>query len=173
MMGSLLWGILSALLVDNHTLEDEKTFISSRFVFLIGYWILFTTLSGYALQFGIGLSFLIQIPFRLLPFLNNAQQWHTAFGNFKITAFGNFKIFCTGCHEFKQCTNIYYVLPISPPLDSCCGYSKIPHFHTAQHERRMKLEASAKAGHGSFLLLIASYNIWIYILLFIVIGIGV
>ena len=56
-MGSLLWGILSALLVDNHTLEDEKTFISSRFVFLIGYWILFTTLSGYALQFGMGYHF--------------------------------------------------------------------------------------------------------------------
>ena len=132
---------------------------------MIGYRFFFTTLSGYALQFGVGLSFLIQIPFRLLPFSNNAQQWHIAFGNFKIL--------CTGCHEFKQCTNIYYVLPISPPLDSCCGYSKIPHFHTAQHERRMKLEASAKAGHGSFLLLIASYNIWIYIMLFIVIGIGV
>ena len=135
---------------------------------MIGYRILFTTLSGYALQFGIGLSFLIQIPFRLLPFPNNAQQWHTVFGNFKIL--------CTGCHEFKQCTNIYYVLPIFPSLDSCCGCSKIPHydsFHTVQHERRMKLEASTKAGHGSFLLLIASYNIWIYIMLFIVIGIGV
>ena len=136
---------------------------------MIGYRFFFTTLSGYALQFGVGLSFLIQIPFRLLPFPNNAQQWHIAFGIFKIL--------CTGYHEFKQCNNIYYVLPIFLPLDSCCGCSKIPHydsFHTVQHERRrMKLEASAKAGHGSFLLLIASYNIWIYILLCMVIGIGV